>query len=273
MQTPTHPVKKVKTCVFCKKSPPEVKISREHVLRKKIKKLFPDLAGMSLHQFNPDKDTGGSSHKVKFIPQSPYELQVNDVCKTCNEGWMETLEVEAEEFLFPSFLGEKIQLPKNVTDIFALWAAKTAAVRGLVDSTTIAVPSEHFSWIKENLTPPPFTFIWLGNSESKPSSLTRQLTFMLQHSGKVIHLHLTTIVIGDVAFFILGCGDKLGVDFCFPTISFFNTQSLFQIWPTTNATHFKDLAVLPVERIKELSSGKFPLSRVARPDFQQPRTD
>jgi hypothetical protein len=86
MQNPTFQVKKLKTCVFCKKSSPEVKISREHVLRKKIKNILPEIDGMFLHQFNLDTYTGDLSHTSKDIPQSPYELQVNDVCKTCNEG-------------------------------------------------------------------------------------------------------------------------------------------------------------------------------------------
>jgi hypothetical protein len=273
MQTPALQFKKFKTCVFCKKSSPEVKISREHVLRKKIKNILPEIDGMFLHQFNFDTQTGDLSHKSKNIPQSPYELQVNDVCKTCNEGWMERLEVEAEEFLFPLISGEIIELPKNATDILALWGAKTAAVRGLVDSKTIAVPSEHFSWIKENLTPPPFTFMWMGRAEFKPESLTRQLTFKLQYSGKLVYLHLTTLVIGHVVFFILGCGDQVGVETCLPTISYLNAQSIFRIWPTANAAHFKDFPELRSATVKELSSGKFRLSRAARPDFQQSRKD
>jgi hypothetical protein len=115
--------------------------------------------------------------------------------------------------------------------------------------------------------------MWLGRAEFKPESLTRQLTFKLQYSGKLVYLHLTTLVIGHVVFFILGCGNQLGVETCLPTISYLNAQSIFRIWPTANATHFKDLPEVQSARIKELSSGKFRLSGAARPDFEQSRKD
>lgn len=255
MQTTTPQEKKVKSCIFCKKSAPDVKISREHVLRAAFEKILPGCTGTVLDQQTFDRNTAEITYKKRRIPQSSYNFTVNDVCKICNEGWMNVkVEIAAEKFLFPLILGNEIELSKEATDILALWAAKTAAVRSLIDAKPFAVPPEHFSWLKENLTPPPSTFIWLGRAEFTPYSWTRQRKFILQCNDNYVRAHMTTIVIGHVAFYILGCGNNWGEEEFISTISDLNGHPIFQIWPSTNATHFNKLPAFGPAKIKDLSS-------------------
>ncbi|PIF11269.1 hypothetical protein CLU94_3331 [Janthinobacterium sp. 13] len=230
-------------------------MTREHVLRAAFVKLLPGCTGTVLDQLTFDRNTAEPTHKKKRIPQSSYNFTVNDVCKICNEGWLNVkVEIAAEKFLFPLILGNEIELPKQATDILALWAAKTAVVRSLIDAKPFAVPPEHFSWIKENLTPPPSTFVWLGRAEFTPYSWTRQRKFILQHDENFARAHMTTIVIGHVAFYILGCGNNFWEEDFMSTISYLNGHPIFQIWPSTNATHFNKLPAFGRAKIKDLSS-------------------
>lgn len=255
MQTHVAASKNVKCCVFCGKSPPEIKLTREHVLRKAIAKILPYEPGINLLQSSFDRVTARQKRTTKFLPQTNYNLTVNDVCKNCNEGWLNVkIELAVEKYLFALIVGTEIDLPKPASDLLALWAAKTAAVRGLMDSRPLAVPPEHFAWIKNNLTPPPFTYVWIGRCEFTPEGWTRHRRLAAEHNKNVDFVHMTTLAIGHVVFYVLGCGGKMGLEMCAETIANLDWHPIFQIWPASNATHFNKLPAFSLEKILELSA-------------------
>jgi len=244
----------IKHCVFCKKSPPDVKMSREHVLRARIGKVLPPCKKSHLIQKNFSSDVKSYKSRSLLIPESPYNWTVTDICKTCNEGWLhDDVEVPAEESLFSLIQGVEIEIPLATATALALWAAKTAAVRGIMDPKPMAISPEHFSWIKDNLAPPPYTYVWLARSEYTPDSFTRHLKFGIASNDGLELGHMSTIVIGHLAFFVLGCGSADSAIECSDTIRYLDNHPVFRIWPNSNATHFNKLPAFGREKIVDLS--------------------
>ncbi len=44
--------------------------------------------------------------EAREMPQSILDQKLNDVCRECNQGWMNTLEVHAEMTLVPLLRGQ-----------------------------------------------------------------------------------------------------------------------------------------------------------------------
>ena len=88
----------------------------------------------------------------------------------------------------------------------ALWAAKSAAVRASMDKGLRVIPDAHYQWIKDNLAPPPYTYIWLEHCEAPFDTWTRHLRVVISDKNleNPIQGHCTTIVLGELVFHIIG---------------------------------------------------------------------
>lgn len=228
----SHPKK---SCAFCGRSAPEVKMSKEHVLRAKLAKF--DTGGtthMDFEQkYRPLDPEGELFARSLNIPKRHFDQTVNDVCKPCNEGWLvDDVEDPAERWIVGAMQGRRFaSLTAEAARALALWGAKTAAVRALVDPGHRAIPKEHYAHIMTRLEPPPNTSVWLAHVDSRGIPFTRHARYGLWRDTELVNAHLTSILLGDMAIYVLGAGDDLYWSHQENTVAAFDHHDVRQLWP------------------------------------------
>lgn len=109
-----------KTCAFCGRD--DRKISNEHAWPNWTRDLFP--AGKM--KITSGKPGGDSRH---WTASDHMGVTVNCVCKPCNEGWMQRLELSVMPILSGPIRGENAgSLNQSQQTAIAAWAYKTAMV-------------------------------------------------------------------------------------------------------------------------------------------------
>lgn len=101
---------------------------------------------------------------------APFKTTVKNVCKTCNNGWMGSIEGVAKRVLTPLILGESRQIDEGDQCVIALWAQKTALVSMLLSSAEdraqgYGLPQPEYNLLyarREALEPLPFSQFWVG---------------------------------------------------------------------------------------------------------------
>jgi len=210
-------------------------MSKEHVMRSALSKYLPPLVREFTWQQNYRVNgTGEKISKNMQVPQSAFEWTVNDVCKTCNEGWLhDHVETPAEAVVASAMQGATQVLSLDVARRVALWATKTAVVRALMDPTPRAVPPEHYEHIRLKLEPPPNTLVWLANTEYCRDPFMRHTRHGLRLFGEELTTtsHFTSIVYGHMALYVIGASDHSGLWIYEPTIANIESRDVLQVWP------------------------------------------
>ncbi|WP_394789093.1 hypothetical protein [Rhodoferax sp.] len=194
---------KPKVCLFCGRGAPEVKISGEHVLRAKLQEHFPKQDTTTLlHRYQSDE---GVKYRSLRIPQGPFTSVVNEVCKPCNEGWLNLeLEIPVEPVLVSLIHGKALRLEVNDLRLLSLWAAKTASIRALMVPGPRSIPPEHYRQMMDLREPPEGTHVWMANSVRDWSAFTRHARIALPAGDGTCSIHLSTIILGGLSFFVAG---------------------------------------------------------------------
>lgn len=132
----------MKTCVFCGRNSDQVKITKEHVLPKWMKKTLPHE-----RRFRYSSNYAGKDMVRREINgQTSFDMVVSRVCKDCNNGWMSIqLEAPLKETLTKLALGQPIILEKTTLNLLCLWAFKTSIIRALMDNGDTHIPAEYYS--------------------------------------------------------------------------------------------------------------------------------
>ncbi|MFA5843218.1 MAG: hypothetical protein WC971_00100 [Coriobacteriia bacterium] len=99
---------------------------------------------------------------------------------------------------------EHIELSATDAEQLALWAAKTAAVRALMDKGTRVIPPAHYHWIKQNLTPPPLTHVWIVHCDAPYDTWTRHFRFVQPGFDEQSFGHSTTVILGQMMLHVVG---------------------------------------------------------------------
>lgn len=121
-----------KACMFCGST--SNKISREHVFRSALRKYVPDIGPVFFQNYE--------SGQIRDLGNTMFDQTIRKVCKPCNEGWMESLEVEVEPALSALMLGKLTTITPVMATGLARWAAKTHLVRARTVHAAAAPPSE-----------------------------------------------------------------------------------------------------------------------------------
>ncbi|HBX7975039.1 TPA: hypothetical protein MIG94_11680 [Klebsiella pneumoniae] len=132
----------MKSCVFCGKNSNQVKITKEHVLPRWMKR-----------ELSHAKSYHYSSDYIGHVPvtrdvkgQTSFDMTVSRVCQQCNNGWMsQKLEAPLKNTLLKMILGEVIKLDEERLNLLCLWSFKTAITRALMDNGKACLPSEYYS--------------------------------------------------------------------------------------------------------------------------------
>lgn len=242
-------------CVFCGRSAPEVRITREHVYRKAFKQVLNQTPPFRWRSAQPAL---GRNEEERSQPHSIFDTQVNAVCAQCNNEWLNTkVERPAEEHLKQMMLGLPLEIDRSASLNISRWAAKTAAVRALVDPAPYPIPSEHFRWIKERLEPPPYTAVWLGRCSTTECSLGRQVRIGVEGSGRSTG-HITTTHLGAMALFVTGAADTAAAVNLEHHFRMFTHFPLLQLWPFSGRTSFHSAPPLSPYDIADIGSGTTP---------------
>jgi hypothetical protein len=140
----------VRQCLFCDKIPK----TREHVWPEWIlKRIWP--------QAIISRFSGRQTIEIKG-PRP--ELTTKFVCKTCNEGWMHKLETANVPLIGSMMQDLSIILDHSQQWSIAAWAVKTSMV---MEVTTRRHRKGFYTEadrrnLRDTLTLPPNTFVWLG---------------------------------------------------------------------------------------------------------------
>jgi hypothetical protein len=225
-------------CAFCMKAPPEVKISRSHVIKKEfIQHLTPVLKD-SFTTFDAvvidsvTRETKRKNWRAKAL--SIYDVAVKDVCLVCNKGWiLEDVEKPIFDVLLAVALGRPVCVPRDSARRMALWASVTALQRALTEQGERTIPADHYRWIMERLEPPPLTYVAIARS-SRTSHAQRLYRFGEMRDDEIIYGYQATFLMGELAVFVVGfAGESRYVTI--DDIRNLIGPSAIQLWPDPHA--------------------------------------
>jgi hypothetical protein len=116
-----------KRCAFCQRD--DRKISNEHAWPNWIRNYLPITKDFTVEMHRYGKDSN------RWTPRDDMGVTVNDICKTCNEGWMENeLEKPVQRFLHHMIRdGKPTTLDVNQIMNLVSWAYKTMMVFDLLN--------------------------------------------------------------------------------------------------------------------------------------------
>ena len=242
-------------CIFCGRSAPDVRITREHVYQKAFKQVLNQASPFFWRSSQPAL---GQGNEERIQPHGIFDLQVNAVCAPCNNGWLNTeVERPAEGHLKQMMLGLPLEIDRAACLHISRWAAKTAAMRALLDRPPYPIPTEHFRWIMERLEPPPYTAVWLGRCSTTECCLGRQVRVGVGGKGSGSG-HITTTHLGAMALFVTGAADTVAAVNLEHHFRKFSHFPLIQLWPFAGRTSFHNAPALSPYDIADLGSGTTP---------------
>lgn len=112
-------------CFFCAQT--GVKLTGEHVWREKWQEHYGSRP-FTARQWGWTASGTKQRPYDRRYPAKPFSQRLRDVCETCNNGWMNSLENEAGQVLLSLFNGERLTLTPEDALPLVRWAAKTAFV-------------------------------------------------------------------------------------------------------------------------------------------------
>lgn len=114
-------------CVFCETT--TGKRSGEHLLRRWFNGRIVDIGrGVIRRQIEPGRDDVFTTMKI-----SPFDVPINDVCKDCNESWLNAMEGRVGDLIVDLANFDTDTIPKAAARDLAAWCFKTALVRTCMD--------------------------------------------------------------------------------------------------------------------------------------------
>lgn len=219
-----------RACLFCRGRP----VTTEHVLPLWLHPYMEVSSPITLtHAGRPVRTDKGLA------------VELNAVCRRCNNGWMSDLESEFRETCGRMILGEPGILDVRAQQVAATWAIKTALLLELawrhLDTATYAPPS-HFAYLYEHQSAPPDDArVWIGAVDARSTQLawSRAASFAGQDGEG--EAYLATVAVGylvlqtfgrDIVPFDQEAGREPGNMPVPPA----RLQSFFeQIWPVQDA--------------------------------------
>lgn len=219
---------KRRTCAFCGAAGP---LTKEHVFGDWLSRLGLDPEPV-LHR------AGSLNRLGKDLGTGPmFTRTVRNVCSTCNNGWMSTLEQTAQNALAPLILGEPRDIDADQQGALALWAQKTVMVAMLVSSEAERAAghglaeSEYRALyeLRDQSRPLPASTLWIGRYTGTRQAAAWVTPFVIHLDGlpEPTHPHgyAATIAVGQLIIH--------GTRFTTPgmDLDLSTRQGMSQLWP------------------------------------------
>lgn len=244
----------MKECVFCKRNSTEVKISKEHVLPRYFKKRFPQLGGdVTLHR-GRTIDWRPIQYEVNPVGHV-FDMKVNRICVECNNEWLSgKIENPAEAPLNSLITGAPIQIDEQLCLTLALWAAKTALVRRLVDRPPEVSCQDPYVWMKSNMLPPPLCTVWIAKWDRTAFVRNTWFTMVNSESNELVDEGLWTVLgLGHIVFFVLYCAGPAAYDLTSPIRQVLESDGARCIFPVARGFADTELPLFEREAVHGFS--------------------
>ncbi len=192
-----------RACEFCGND--SIKITKEHVFPTWLRELFkPGKIALSNYQTVLPETTQTRS----FVKSgTDMGIEVREVCKACNDGWMSDLESAAKDVLTPMIVKSAITRPVSADDqkLIARWVVKTVMVHEFTSSEPPFFTFQERNAFKEGGELADLA-VWLASYRTDDQdhmgfSHTGHLTQPAERDGQdaPIHWFHATLVIGRLA--------------------------------------------------------------------------
>ena len=218
------------SCIFCGEPfGPERPRSNEHAAPKWCGKLLPK-RGVARHTQFVHTEDGVQTEDWGL--RNPFTTTLNDVCKPCNEGWMDELEKACQDILGHLIQGHARSVRFWRQSLIATWACKTAMVWECLAGEHRAMPMTALRELHVTQRPPAKHQVWFGQySGDEPHSFRHAAGRAFgEPDPEQGHGYLVAIGIGQLVFVVFGHG--------FESISATPTNELatrlVQVWPPVN---------------------------------------
>lgn len=172
-------IKSETPCVFCGTTG---SLSTEHVVPKWLRRAL--LIQENVREFSGTKYVGAAETLA---------IVFHEVCRSCNHGWMETLESAVRPVLEPLLLGAtagtSIVLGPDDQAILATWAVKTGLMLALSkfrDTDHGWIPADTLQWLYQHhtlLLPPPGCRVWMAGLDTSSIPASVQATCLYDDDG------------------------------------------------------------------------------------------
>lgn len=229
------------TCIFCKRSPPEVKMTGEHIWSDWLKNILPS------HHFRTESSSGIYDKHGRLLPEKKdvkrpgavHRRQTKVVCKSCNGGWMKAIVDCAKPFAEKLIKGEPVSLDFAAQTALANWMALSSisvkqetASRHRISETDLQYMYKH------HLAPPHWRFE-IGRYYGGGGSHFRDRSFPVVGEDTEIGEITTTLFVEHSTATILGHlyikfygPDPPDSVFAPPLPPHLHRPFLIPIWPT-----------------------------------------
>lgn len=219
---------KRRTCAFCGAWGP---LTKEHVFGDWLSRLGLD-SEPAVHRAGPLNRLG------KDLGTGPmFARTVRNICSTCNNGWMSTLEQIAQHALRPLILGEPSGIAPGQQGALARWAQKTVMIAMLVSSEAERsagyglAESEYRALyeLRDQSHPLPASTLWIGRYTGTRQAAVWVTPFAIHLDGlpEPAHPHgyAATIAVGQLIIH--------GTRFTAPgmDLELSTRQGMSQLWP------------------------------------------
>jgi hypothetical protein len=158
------------------------------------------------------------------------DMQVKQVCESCNGGWMSDLEAAVMDVIPLIYDGTKKLITQDEQNILANWAVKTAIMIQYTGPKPF-VPPLRRKWVFEYHTPPPDTCIWIARYDGEGIATAVSRKLIIDSNPKIINRPNGQAVFFSIGslFFVVICLYFKDVRVELPPPV---TEYLFQIFPT-----------------------------------------
>jgi hypothetical protein len=229
---PNHPHRRDsttrRTCAFCGAA----EVSEEHIFPRWLRHALPPLELFRGQERSRTYWPGQAQEKRLLIPkreiQEPFtENRVRRVCRACNHGWMNELEMTIRPMLTTMIHGNPVQLTPDDCAKLALWATKTVMLAEFTDMGSMAYSDADRHFLYEKREPPKGTRVWTASlADLDDWGVRMQHWGMLAGSSNIddpCNVHQTTIGLGRLLLGLTHTLDYLPV----PPLD----RIMIPIWP------------------------------------------
>ena len=189
-------------CVFCLTT--SGKRSGEHVLRRWFQGRIPASVGLENYQNVAFREV-----RTRQIPVSPFDVPINDVCKRCNESWLNAIEESVGDLTVELANLRTAIIPRDRASALAVWTVKTALMMTSLDRSlgANAPPSLFAALFADPTTPPKGCRVQIGWTDTSVFPLGRnQAALALTREARTgplseeVKMHLVSFTLGALFF-------------------------------------------------------------------------
>jgi hypothetical protein len=154
------------TCVFCRRSPPDIKMSKEHIWSDWLQQIIPDYGGR-FEGYTTNANTAPHTYESK--QGAVHKKRVRVVCEDCNNGWMSKIVEGAKPFAKKLAMGEATDLDASSQTALANWIGLAALIANRLTKSDHKLPKSDFEHFYEHHRAPAHWFVGIGSFAGTPS--------------------------------------------------------------------------------------------------------